>query len=130
VGKAEMHTRHCLASIAKLELNALVLDTKSAVDGLQCQRESVTQAIESAQLANERPGPPPDGVLEQVASLVDSLNRLNVALDQVLGEIKQIEKIPPTAQPPVALPLCVTWPSNENHSLAETKLHEVSKASF
>jgi seryl-tRNA synthetase len=125
-----MHTHHCLASIAKLELKSLVQDTKSAVDGLQRQRESVAQAIERAQLANERPGQPPDEVLEQAVGLVDSLNRLNAALDQVMGEIKQIEEFPPTAEPPVALPLCVTWPSNENHSMAEINLHEVSQTSL
>ena len=125
-----MHTHHCLASIAKLELKSLVQDTKSAVDGLQRQRESVAQAIERAQLANERPGQPPDEVLEQAVGLVDSLNRLNAALDQVTGEIKQIEEIPPTAEPLVALPLCVAWPSNEKHSMAEINLHQVSQTSL
>lgn len=125
-----MHTHHCLASIAKYELNALVQDTKNAVDGLQRQRESVAQAIESTQLANERPGQPPDEVLEQAVGLVDSLNRLNAALDQVMGEIKQIEEFPPTAEPLIALPLCVTWPSNANHSMAEINIHEVSQTSL
>jgi hypothetical protein len=108
VGKAAMHTHHCLASIAKLELKSLVQDTKIAVDGLQRQRESVAHAIESAQLANVRPGQPPDEVLEQAVRLVNSLNRLNAALDQVMGEIEQVEEFPPTAEPLVVLPLCVT----------------------
>jgi seryl-tRNA synthetase len=124
-----MHTHRCLASIAKLELDALVQDTKIAIDGLQRQRESVAQAVESVQTADERSGQTPDEVLEQAERLVHSLNRLDAALNQVMGEIKQIKKIPPTAEPIVALPLRVAWSPNNNHnaSMADINLREVSQ---
>jgi hypothetical protein len=125
-----MHTHHCLASIAELELNALVQDAKIAVGGLQRQRESVAQAIESIQVATKHSGQPPDEVLEQAGRLVEALNCLEAALDQVMLEIKQVEKTPLAAEPLVALPLCVTLPSRVKHSMAEINLHVVSQTSL
>ncbi len=86
-----MHTHRCLASIAELEFNALVQDTKSALDGLQRQRESAAKALEMAQHANERSGQQCGETDAPVASLLDRLHRLNAALDQLKREIEQLE---------------------------------------
>jgi hypothetical protein len=80
-----------IVSVAQHEFNALVQDTKSAIDGLQRQRDSVVQAIEAAQQPNERPGPVLDEKVAQVMRLVDHLHRLNVVLDQVMCEVEEIE---------------------------------------
>lgn len=84
-----MHTHYYLASIAELELDALVRDTERAIKGLQCQRESVMQAIEAVQQARQNPGEVSDEMLGLVTGLVDRLGRLDAVLDQVMYEIEQ-----------------------------------------
>jgi hypothetical protein len=44
-----MHTQCYLASIAKLEFDALVRDTERAISSLEDQRESAMQAIEAVE---------------------------------------------------------------------------------
>lgn len=116
-----MHTHRCLASIAELEFNALVQDTKSALHSLQRQRESVTRALEMAQYANERSDLPRDETDAQVASLQDRLHHLNAALDLLKREVELLEdtSVLPDTEPFIVLPLPITQPSNDNHPLVE-----------
>lgn len=117
-----MHTHRCLVSIAELELNALLQDTRIALDGLQCQRESVTRALEMAQYANERSDQPRDETDAQVASLQDRLHHLNAALDLLKREIELLEEmsVPPDTEPFIVLPLPIAQAPNDNRSLVET----------
>lgn len=94
-----------LASVAELEFNTLVQDTKSAVGGLKRQRESVAQAISAAQQANGRSECLSGETAIQLAHLLDRLNRLEATLDQVICEVEVVETAPIPSYPEV-LP---TW---------------------
>ena len=116
-----MHTHSCMAGIAELELNALLQDTRSALEGLQRQRESAVKALEMAQRAKECPGQPSGETDTQVTSLIVRLRHLNTALDLLEREIELLEETPvlPDTQPFIVLPLPITQPSNDKHSLVE-----------
>ena len=122
-----MHTHRCLAGIAQLELNALVQDVKNAVDGLKRQRESVLQALQTAQQARGKPGQPPDETDVRFTRLLESLHRLTVALDQVMREVEQIKSssVPGDAEPFIVIPFSRTQVSVDNHSILDTNLQEV-----
>ena len=83
-----MHTQCYLASIAKLEFDALVRDTERAISSLESQRESAMQAIEAVRQANENSGHLSDETRGLVAGLLTRLGRLNAALDEVINEIE------------------------------------------
>jgi hypothetical protein len=127
-----MHVHLCLASVAQLELNALVQDAKDAVDGLKRQRESVLQALETTQQARGRPSQPPDETDMRVTRLLESLHRLTVALDQVMREIEQIESssVLQDAEPFIVLPFSRTPTAINNHSILETNLQGASHQSL
>jgi hypothetical protein len=84
-----MHTHCYLASIAKLEFDALVRDTERAISSLEGQRESAMQAIEAVRQANENPGHLSDETRGLVAGLLDRLGRLNATLDEVVNQIER-----------------------------------------
>ena len=115
-------------SVAQHEFKALVQDTKGAIGSLKRQRLSVMQAIEAAQQAIDRPGHPRDDTGELVTRLMDELQRLSVALDQVIDEVEQIEANPmtPSAEPFLVLSLYPTLISNQKRPHLETNLTERS----
>jgi hypothetical protein len=127
-----MHTHRCLASTAQLEFNALVQDTKSAVDGLKRQRESVLQALETTQQACGKPSQPPDETDVRIVRILESLHRLTVALDQVMHEVERIKSnsILQNAEPFIVLPFSRTQAPVDNHSILDTNLHGLSNQSF
>jgi hypothetical protein len=86
-----------LASVAQHEFNALAQDTKSAIHSLKRQRESVMQAIKAAHRANGRPGRSPDETDLLLSDLLDRMNRLSAALDQVICEIEHVQAGPASA---------------------------------
>jgi len=116
-----MHTHSCLASIAELELNTLLQDTRNALDGLQRQRESAVKALEMAQHSKKCPGISSDETDAQVTSLVVRLHHLDTALDLLKREIELIEDTPvlPDTELFIVLPLPITQASKNNHPLAE-----------
>ncbi len=116
-----MHTHRCLVSVAELELNALVQDTKRALDGLQGQRESVTKALEIAQHAQERSDQPCEETDAQVTSLVVRLHHLNAALDLLKREIELLEvaSVLPDTEPFIVLALPIAQTPSDKHTLAK-----------
>jgi hypothetical protein len=116
-----MHTHSCLASIAELELNTLLQDTRNALDGLQCQRESAVKALEMVQDSKKCSGRLSDETDAQVTSLVVRLHHLDAALDLLKREIELIEDTPvlPDTELFIVLPLSITQASKNNRPLAE-----------
>jgi hypothetical protein len=111
-----------LVGVAELEFNALVGETKRAVDGLRCQRESVAQALETAWEANDRPGQSPDDATAvQIARLLDRLQRLNIALEAVMVEVEGLEtrSAPPGLEPLPVLCLPLAQVADDNHAFVE-----------
>jgi ABC-type transporter Mla subunit MlaD len=105
-----MDTRRCLESVAQHEFNALAQDTKRAINGLKLQRQSVVQAIEAAQQADEQVERAPDDKDALLTGLLEQLNCLGDALDRVVCEVEQIEETPASsrAQSFIIVPLAVT----------------------
>jgi hypothetical protein len=107
----------CLVSIAQHELNVLAQDTKNAINGLECQRESVMQAIEVAQHANKCHSDLRDKTDVLVTELLNKLYRLSAALGQVMHEIEQIEatQSSPSVGPLIAWPISLDLASYGKH---------------
>jgi hypothetical protein len=95
-----------LASVAQLELNALLEETKRAVDSLSRQRVSVSQAIDTARQSKEADSYVLDETDMQLSYLVHRLNRLEAALERVNLELDGVETRPalPGGQLAVAPP--------------------------
>jgi hypothetical protein len=121
-----MSLQGALVSVAQYEFKALVQDTKDAIGSLKCQRASVMQAIETAQQAIDHPGHPHDDTGVLVTRLMDELQRLSAALDQVIDEVEHIQDSPisPSAEPFPVLPLYPTLILNQKHPHPETNLTE------
>jgi prefoldin subunit 5 len=83
-----------LASVAQLELNALLEETKRAIDSLSRQRVSVSQAIDTARQAKGTDSYVLDETDMQLSYLVHRLNRLEAALEQVNLELDGVETRP------------------------------------
>jgi dsDNA-specific endonuclease/ATPase MutS2 len=79
-----------LVSVAQHEFKALAQDTKGAIGSLERQRASAAQAIETAQQAVDRPSQLRGDTHMLVTSLLDDLERLSAALDQVIDEVEHI----------------------------------------
>jgi hypothetical protein len=122
-----MHSHRCLTSVAQHEFNALVHDATCAVDGLKRQRESVVQALEATQQARGKPSQPPDETDAHVTRLLESLQRLTVALEQVMREIEQIRSVsvPPEPKPFIVLPFSRTQVVADSPSILDTRPQEV-----
>ena len=109
--------RRSLVSVARHELNALVQDTKKAIDGLKHQRESVMQAIQAVQRVGGNPADPPDDTDMLLIGLLEKLNRLNAMLDQVMYEAEQMEKEHRALSPEpfIAWTISLNLPTNGTH---------------
>jgi hypothetical protein len=83
-----------LASVAQLELNALLEETKRAIDSLSRQRVSVSQAIDTARQAKGTDSYVLDETDMQLSYLVHRLNRLEAALERVNLELDGVETRP------------------------------------
>jgi len=88
-----------LTSVARYEFNALIQDTKKAVESLKLQEESVVRAIEAAQQAHAAAGSTPDETAAQLRKLEIRLRRLHEVLDQVIAESDGLEALPITPAP-------------------------------
>ena len=91
-----MQNYACLASVAQLEFDALVQEAQRAIEGLDRQRQSATQAIKATRQANEENGPQSLETAMVELKLVDDLRRLEAALDHVMDEIQGITASPST----------------------------------
>ena len=80
-----------LASVAQLELNALLEETKCAIGSLSRQRESVLQAINTARQAKGANSYLLDETDLQLSYLMHRLNRLEAALQRVNLELDGLE---------------------------------------
>jgi hypothetical protein len=83
-----------LASVARLELKALMEETKSAIDSLGRQRECAAQAIAIAHQAKEIGDYLPDETELQLSYLGARLDCLEAALTQVSAELDGLEEMP------------------------------------
>lgn len=83
-----------LASVAQHEFNALAQETKRAIHSLKRQRESVMQAVKAAHRANGLGGRSLDETGLLLSDLLDRMNRLSIALDQVMCEIEHVQADP------------------------------------
>ena len=86
-----------LASVAQLELNALLEETKCAIGSLSRQRESVLQAINTARQAKGANSYLLDETDLQLSYLMHRLNRLEAALQRVNLELDGLETTPALA---------------------------------
>jgi seryl-tRNA synthetase len=86
----------CLASVARMEFDALVQDTQRAIESLDRQRQSALQAIEVTQRASQQDEPQRLETVIMEMELVDKLRRLEAALDHVKNEIKGVTASPST----------------------------------
>ena len=84
----------CLASVARMEIDALVQDTQRAIESLDRQRRSALQAIEITQRASEQDKPQQLETVMMEMEFVDKLRRLEAALDHIVGEIEGISGSP------------------------------------
>jgi hypothetical protein len=96
-----------LACIARFEFNALMQDTKRAVESLKLQQESVVQALETARQAHATAGLMTDETAMQLHRLEIRLRRLHHALDQVIAESDGVEALPftPSVAPALTSPV-------------------------
>jgi hypothetical protein len=83
-----------LASVAQLELKALLEETKCAIDSLRRQRESVSRAIDTARQAKGANSYLLDETDLQLSYLVHRLNRLEAALERVNLELDSFQTTP------------------------------------
>jgi hypothetical protein len=83
-----------LASVAQLELKALLEETKCAIDSLRRQRESVSRAIDTARQAKGANSYLLDETDLQLSYLMHRLNRLEAALERVNLELDGIQTMP------------------------------------
>jgi hypothetical protein len=83
-----------LASVAQLELNALLEETKCAIDSLSRQRESVSRAIDTARQAKGADSCLLDETDLQLSYLMHRLNRLEAALERVNLELDGFQTMP------------------------------------
>jgi hypothetical protein len=81
----------CLADVAKYELKVLMHQAKVAIDSLEHQRQSVLQAVETAQNAGEPLSQLPDETDLRLTELTDNVRRLENVLNQAICEIEQLE---------------------------------------
>ena len=128
-----MYTLGCLVSVAELEFNALAGETKRAIDGLRCQRESVAQALETAWEASDRRGQPPDeATAVQIARLLDRLNRLNTALEAIMVEVDELETspAPPGLKPLPVLSLTLNRVADDNYAFVQADPRVPARQSF
>jgi hypothetical protein len=107
--------RGCLADVARREFKALMQDTKSAIDSLECQRLSVLQAIDAMQRVD---GGSPRFSDEKDATtdrLLHQVKRLNALLGSVVCEIEHME----TAQRGSDAGHLVAWPVRPTITLSQ-----------
>ncbi len=101
-----MDTRRCLTDVARCELEMLIQDTKAAIDGLNRQRESVLQAIETAQAAKGCPSDPPQEADLLIMELLGHVHHLGHMLDKTMREIERME----VSQPSPGNQQLIPWP--------------------
>jgi hypothetical protein len=81
----------CLADVAKYELKVLMHQAKVAIDSLEHQRQSVLQAVQTAQNVGEPLNRLPDETDLRLMELADNVRRLENVLNQAMCEIEQLE---------------------------------------
>jgi hypothetical protein len=81
----------CLADVAKYELKVLMHEAKVAIDSLEHQRQSVLQAVQTAQNVGEPLNRLPDETDLRLMELADNVRRLENVLNQAMCEIEQLE---------------------------------------
>jgi hypothetical protein len=81
----------CLADVAKYELKVLMHQAKVAIDSLEHQRQSVLQAVETAQNTGEPLNRLPNEADLRLMELADNVRRLENILNQAICEIEHLE---------------------------------------
>ena len=120
-----------LASVARFEFNALMQDTRQAVESLKRQQESVAQAIEVAQQAHAATDLFPDDTAAQLLRLENRLKHLYAALEQVIAEAEGVETFPGTAgvKPVLALPALYDPPAPQPSSALLSQIRRLRELS-
>jgi hypothetical protein len=101
-----MDTRRCLTHVARCELEMLIRDTRAAIDGLDRQRESVLQAVETAQAAKGCPSDLPEEADLLIVELLGRVHHLGQMLDKAMHEIERMEM----SQPSPGNQQLIPWP--------------------
>jgi hypothetical protein len=104
--EATMDTRRCLTDVARCELEMLIRDTKAAIDGLDRQRESALQAIETAQAAKGCPSDLPEEADLLIMEMLGHVRHLGHMLDKTMREIERME----LSQPSPGNQQLIPWP--------------------
>jgi hypothetical protein len=81
----------CLGDVAKYELKVLMHQAKVAIDSLEHQRQSVRQAVETAQSVGGPLNRLPNEADLRLIELADNVRRLENVLNQATCEIEQLE---------------------------------------